>query len=88
MNKFCVLAVVALALPAAAFAADKPATNAPVTSGQPRTKVVCHIEPETGSLAKMVKRCATVRDWDNHQAQTRELYIEEMSPKGTPGGGG
>jgi hypothetical protein len=84
MTKFTLIALVALALPAAAGAADKPKANVPTSSAQPRERVVCHIEPETGSLAKMVKRCATVREWDNHQAQTRELYIEEMGPKGNP----
>ena len=46
------------------------------------TKIICHTEQVTGSLAQTIKRCQTKAQWDEHavagQAIARRLVNDSM----------
>lgn len=85
MYKRVLILLSLLAMPAAAQTTPNPAPPPqPATSPakeNPLDKIVCKTDDTSGSRLKRHKVCATVRDWQEQQAENREA-LERLQLQG------
>jgi hypothetical protein len=89
MHRSMIFALVSVLAAATAAYAVPPAANVPPEkASDPRDRLVCRSHPETGSLARVVRTCKTVRAWDRDASDIRssaQPSINSCRMSGTTG---